>query len=306
MSQRRYHKKEVEGLTMQIFINGAFFSEAEAKISVFDHGFLYGDGIFEGIRVYNSRIFKLDEHLDRLYDSAKAIMLDIPLSREELTAATLETCKKSNIYDKGYIRLVVSRGAGDLGLDIRKCKKASVIIIASTLSLYPTEFYEIGMAIVTVPTRRNLAESVNPAIKSLNYLNNILAKIEAVNAGVEEAVMLNQEGFVAECTGDNIFIIKNGTLLTPPVYMGVLDGITRQTAMQLARGLNIPVEEKAMTRYDLYTADECFLTGSAAEIIPVNEIDKRVIGDGKAGALTRKLIERFREFVKTQGTVIPR
>ncbi|PKL12155.1 MAG: branched-chain-amino-acid transaminase [Spirochaetae bacterium HGW-Spirochaetae-6] len=291
---------------MQIFINGAFFSEAEAKISVFDHGFLYGDGIFEGIRVYNSRIFKLDEHLDRLYDSAKAIMLDIPLSREELTAATLETCKKSNIYDKGYIRLVVSRGAGDLGLDIRKCKKASVIIIASTLSLYPTEFYEIGMAIVTVPTRRNLAESVNPAIKSLNYLNNILAKIEAVNAGVEEAVMLNQEGFVAECTGDNIFIIKNGTLLTPPVYMGVLDGITRQTAMQLARGLNIPVEEKAMTRYDLYTADECFLTGSAAEIIPVNEIDKRVIGDGKAGALTRKLIERFREFVKTQGTVIPR
>lgn len=291
---------------MQIFIDGAFFPQSEAKVSVFDHGFLYGDGIFEGIRVYNSRIFKLEEHLDRLYDSAKAIMLDIPFSREELAAATLETCKKNNIYDKGYIRLVVSRGVGDLGLDIRKCKKASVIIIASTINLYPADFYEMGMPIVTVPTRRNLVESLNPAIKSLNYLNNILAKIEAVNAGVEEAVMLNQEGFVAECTGDNIFIIKNGSLLTPPVYMGVLDGITRQTAMQLARELNIRVEEKAMTRYDLYTANECFLTGSAAEIIPVREIDKRVIGDGKAGPLTRKLIERFREFVKTQGTVIPR
>jgi len=214
---------------MKIYINGKFFTKEEAKISIFDHGFLYGDGVFEGIRIYNGRVFKLKEHIDRLYDSAKAIMLNMPLSKEELIRDTLLTCKENNLYDSGYIRLVVSRGEGDLGLNPYNCKKPNVIIIAATIKLYPEEFYEKGLKIVTVPTRRNLPEALSPSIKSLNYLNNVLAKIEAINAGVEEALMINQEGYVSECTGDNIFIVKNNVLITPPSYMGILVGVTRKS-----------------------------------------------------------------------------
>jgi len=291
---------------MKIYINGKFFTKEEAKISIFDHGFLYGDGVFEGIRIYNGRVFKLKEHIDRLYASAKAIMLNMPLSKEELIRDTLLTCKENNLYDSGYIRLVVSRGEGDLGLNPYNCKKPNVIIIAATIKLYPEEFYEKGLKIVTVPTRRNLPEALSPSIKSLNYLNNVLAKIEAINAGVEEALMINQEGYVSECTGDNIFIVKNNVLITPPSYMGILVGVTRNSVMEIAEKEGIKVEERVMTRYDIYTADESFLTGSAAEIIPVVEIDRRPIGDGKVGNITKKLIKLFREYVKTHGEVIPR
>jgi branched-chain amino acid aminotransferase len=291
---------------MKVFIDGQLYEKEEAKISVFDHGFLYGDGVFEGIRIYNGRIFKLTEHVDRLYDSAKAILLDIPMNKEDLVDAVLKTAQANNVYDNGYIRLVISRGMGDLGLDPRKCKKASIVIIITTLSLYPKEFYDNGLRIITVPTRRNLVEATNPNIKSLNYLNNILAKIEAINGGVEEAILLNQEGYVAECTGDNIFIIKNGCLLTPPAYMGILNGITRNTVMDLARQNNISVSDAVLTRYDLYTADECFLTGTGAELVPVIEIDKRIIGTGKVGKMTLELISYFREFVKMNGAVIPK
>lgn len=291
---------------MKIYIDGKFYDKENAKISVFDHGFLYGDGVFEGIRVYSGRVFKLKEHIDRLYDSATAILLDIPMSKEEMTKAVADACKENNVYDNGYIRLVVSRGAGDLGLDPRKCKVASVIIIVATLSLYPKEFYDNGLKIITVPTRRNLAEAVNPNIKSLNYLNNIMAKIEAINGGVEEAIMLNQEGYVAECTGDNIFIYKNGKLMSPAASMGALNGITRNTVNDIAVKAGIAVSEPALTRYDLYTAEECFLTGTGAELVPVIEIDKRKIGGGKVGTMTKKLIQLFREYVKTDGVVIPK
>ncbi|HOJ49933.1 MAG TPA: branched-chain-amino-acid transaminase [Spirochaetota bacterium] len=290
---------------MKIYINGNFYTKDEAKISVFDHGFLYGDGVFEGIRIYNGRVFKLKEHIDRLYDSAKAIMLNIPMSKEELIKATLITCKENNLYDGGYIRLVVSRGDGDLGLNPYNCKKANVVIIAATIKLYPEEFYEKGLKIITVPTRRNLPEALSPSIKSLNYLNNVMAKIEAINAGVEEALMINQEGYVSECTGDNIFIVKNNTLITPPSYMGILVGITRNSVMEIAEKDGIKVEERVLTRYDVYTSDECFLTGSAAEIIPVVEIDRRSIGNGFVGKITKRLIKLFREYVKTNGEIIP-
>jgi len=288
---------------MKIFIDGKYYGEKDAKVSVFDHGLLYGDGIFEGIRIYHGRVFKLKEHIDRLFYSAKAILLNMPMTHAELMAATVETCRKNKLRD-GYIRLVVTRGVGNLGLNPNKCKKASVIIIADKIQLYPEEYYKKGLVIITVPTTRNLHSALNPAIKSLNYLNNILAKIEANNAGCEEAIMLNSEGFVAECTGDNVFIVKNGELLTPPLSAGALYGITRGTVMDLAREEGIKVSEPTLTRYDLFNADECFLTGTGAEIVPVVKIDGRVIGSGKPGKITRMLEERYHALTKVSGEPI--
>lgn len=288
---------------MKIFIDGKYYSERDAKVSVFDHGLLYGDGIFEGIRAYNGRVFKLKEHIERLFYSAKAILLDIPMSPEKASAAVVETCRANKIRD-GYIRMLVTRGIGTLGLNPKSCGRPSVIIIAGKIQLYPPELYHKGMAIVTVPTVRNLHSALNPAIKSLNYLNNILAKIEANNAGVEEAVMLNAEGFVSECTGDNLFIIKNGELFTPPLSAGALYGITRQTVIDLARQAGLKVSEPNLTRYDLFNADECFLTGTGAEIMPVIRIDAREIGDGKPGRITRRLEEDYRALTKVSGEPI--
>ncbi|HEY5233232.1 MAG TPA: branched-chain-amino-acid transaminase [Verrucomicrobiae bacterium] len=288
---------------MKVFIDGKYVNERDAKISVFDHGLLYGDGIFEGIRAYNGRVFKLKEHIDRLFCSAKAIMLGLPMSHSELMRATVETCRKNKLRD-AYIRLIVTRGVGTLGLNPRTCKKPSVIIIAGTIQLYPPEFYAKGLIIITVPTTRSLHSALNPAIKSLNYLNNILAKIEANNGGCEEAVMLNAEGFVAECTGDNLFIVKNSELFTPPLSAGALYGITRQTVIELAQAASLKVSEPNLTRYDLFNADECFLTGTGAELIPVVKIDGRVIGGGKPGALTRKLVADYRALTKVSGEPI--
>ncbi len=288
---------------MKVFIDGKFYDEAKAKVSVFDHGLLYGDGVFEGIRAYNGRVFKLKEHIDRLFYSAKAILLELPMTHAALMRATVEACRKNKLRD-GYIRLVVTRGVGTLGLNPRSCKNPSVIIIAGKIQVYPAGLYAKGMDIVTVPTIRNLHSAVNPAIKSLNYLNNILAKIEANNAGVEEAVMLNAEGFVAECTADNLFIIKNGELSTPPLSAGALYGITRGTVTDLALQAGLKVSEPNLTRYDLFNADECFLTGTGAEIMPVVKIDGRVIGDGKPGALTRQLVEKYRTLTNASGEPI--
>jgi len=288
---------------MKIFIDGKFYAERDAKISVFDHGLLYGDGVFEGIRAYNGRVFKLKEHVDRLFYSAKAILLEIPLTPAGVMKATVETIRANKLRDC-YVRLIVTRGIGTLGLNPRSCKKPSVIIIAGKIQVYPPELYARGMDIVTVPTVRNLHSAVNPAIKSLNYLNNILAKIEANNAGVEEAVMLNAEGFVAECTADNLFIIKHDALFTPPNSAGALYGITRGTVMELAEQSGIKVSESNLTRYDLFNADECFLTGTGAEIMPVIKIDGRVIGSGKPGALTRKLTEAYHALTKVSGEPI--
>jgi branched-chain amino acid aminotransferase len=288
---------------MKIFIDGKYYSERDAKVSVFDHGLLYGDGVFEGIRAYHGRVFKLKEHINRLFYSAKAILLELPMSHTQLMKATVETCQKNNLRD-GYIRLVVTRGVGTLGLNPRTCKKPSVIIIADKIQLYPPELYRRGMEIVTVPTTRNLHSALNPAIKSLNYLNNILAKIEANNAGCEEAVMLNAEGFVAECTGDNLFIVKNRAVFTPPLSAGALYGITRQTVIELAEEAGLKVSEPNLTRYDLFNADECFLTGTGAELIPVVKIDGRVIGTGKPGPITRRLEEDYHALTKVSGEPI--
>ncbi len=288
---------------MKIFIDGKYYSERDAKISVFDHGLLYGDGVFEGIRAYHGRVFKLKEHIDRLFCSAKAILLEIPMSPEKISQAVIETCRANKFRD-AYIRLVVTRGIGTLGLNPRSCKKPSVIIIAGKIQVYPAELYARGMEIVTVPTVRNLHSAVNPAVKSLNYLNNILAKIEANNAGVEEAIMLNAEGFVSECTADNLFIIKNGELFTPPLSAGALYGITRGTVMELARQSGMKVSEPNLTRYDVFNADECFLTGTGAEIMPVIKIDGRVIGNGKPGTLTRQLVGEYHSLTSTSGDPI--
>lgn len=288
---------------MKIYIDGKYYGEKEAKISVFDHGLLYGDGIFEGIRAYNGRVFRLKEHIDRLFYSAKAILLDIPISHAEMVKAVVDTCRKNRVRD-GYIRLVVTRGVGTLGLNPNRCKNPSVIVIAGKIQLYPEELYQKGMEIVTVPTVRNLHSAVNPAIKSLNYLNNILAKIEANNAGCEEAVMLNAEGFVAECTGDNLFLVSGGQLLTPPLSAGALHGITRQVVMDLAKEAGLTVAEPNLTRYDLFNAEECFLTGTGAELVPVVKIDGRVIGTGKPGPVTRKLVTRYHALTKVSGEPI--
>ena len=288
---------------MKIFIDGKFFEQRDAKISVFDHGLLYGDGIFEGIRAYNGRVFKLKEHIDRLFCSAKSILLDLPMSHSEIMKATVETCRRNKIRD-GYIRLVVTRGVGTLGLNPNRCKNPSLIIIADKIQLYPQELYQRGMAIVTVPTTRNLHSALNPAIKSLNYLNNIMAKIEATNAGCEEAIMLNAEGFVSECTGDNLFIIKENHMQTPPLSAGALYGITRRVVMEMGVKSGLSVGEPNLTRHDLFNADECFLTGTGAELIPIVKIDGRVIGTGKPGAITRKLVVQYRALTKASGEPI--
>lgn len=290
---------------MKVYIDGKFYDQARAKISVFDHALLYGDGVFEGIRAYHGRVFKLREHVDRLYSSAKAILLTIPLTPDEMSQAVVETCRKNKLRD-AYIRLVVTRGEGSLGLNPHTCRRPSVIIIAGTIQLYPKELYAKGMAIITVPTVRNLHSALSPAIKSLNYLNNILAKIEAQNGGCEEAVMLNAEGYVSECTGDNLFMVKQGRLLTPPLSAGALYGITRQTVLDLATEDGIPVGEPNLTRYDLFNADEIFLTGTGAEIIPVTMLDGRVIGSGKPGPVTLQLRQRYHALTEVSGEPIYR
>ncbi|MFH0877114.1 MAG: branched-chain-amino-acid transaminase [Candidatus Omnitrophota bacterium] len=285
---------------MLIYLNGKLVPKEKAQVSVFDHGLLYGDGVFEGIRAYNSLVFKLKEHIDRLYASAQAISLKIPLTKSAMEKAVLDTLKANKLKD-AYVRLVVTRGEGDLGLDPRNCGKPTVFVIADKIALYPLEFYRKGLTIVTVPTRRNIPEAINPQIKSLNYLNNILGKIEAINAGVPEAVMLDQNGFVTECTGDNIFIVKGKTMVTPPVYAGLLNGITRSAVLGLASKVGLQAQESMMTRFDLYTSDELFLTGTAAEIVPVVKIDNRLINESKAGRFTLKLIEEFRKLTKKEG-----
>jgi branched-chain amino acid aminotransferase len=287
-------------MELEVYVDGKWYPKSEAKISVFDHGLLYGDGVFEGIRSYNGLVFKLREHLDRLFESAHTLTLKIPHDRKKMTDVIVETLRRNRLRD-AYIRVVVTRGTGDLGLDPKKCKKATVIVITDKIVLYPDRLYQRGLEIITVPTVRNLPEAVNPAIKSLNYLNNILAKIEASQAGCMEALMLNHQGYVAECTGDNVFMVKNGTLLTPPPYVGVLRGITRGAILELAQRKKLPAEERILTRHDLFNADEMFLTGTAAEIIPVVKLDGRMIDDGKPGPVTQSLRKAFRELTKRDG-----
>lgn len=288
---------------MKIYLDGKFVDPADAKISVFDHGLLYGDGVFEGIRLYGGNIFRLEEHLERLEYSARAIMLDLPHTRQELREITCETCRQNGLTD-AYIRLVVTRGVGDLGLAPWTCPKPSVFVIASKISLYPQEHYDNGLAIVTVPTRRINPAALPPTVKSLNYLNNILGKIEARQFGALEAIMLNDQGHIAECTADNVFIVHKGEIVTPAASQGALKGITRETVIDIAKELNVPIRESNMTRYDVWCADECFLTGSGAEVIPVVKLDGRLIGSGKPGEITRKVLASFRRRVLIEGTKI--
>jgi branched-chain amino acid aminotransferase len=288
---------------MKIWLDGELVEESAAKISVFDHGLLYGDGVFEGIRFYNRRVFRLEEHIKRLFESARAIVLEIPWTQEEVCRFVVETVA-ANGLDDGYIRLVVTRGTGSLGLSPYLCKRASMFIIASTISLYPEEHYENGLSVITCATRRPAPAALMPQVKSLNYLNNVMAKVEAIQAGALEAVMLNEQGYVAECTGDNVFILRDGVLHTPQVNDGALDGITRRVILELADQLGIPWVERSLTRYDLFVADEFFLTGTAAEVIPVVSLDRRVIGDGRPGPLTRRFIAAFKQLASTTGTPI--
>ena len=288
---------------MVVYLDGKYVDSAEAKVSVFDHGLLYGDGIFEGIRLYGGNVYRLDEHLERLEYSAKALMLAMPWSRAELAEAVCETCRRNKLTD-GYIRLVITRGPGDLGLAPWLCEKPTLFIIASKISLYPQEHYDNGLSIVTVPTRRISPDMLPPTVKSLNYLNNILAKIEAKQAGALEAIMLNAQGYVAECTADNIFAIHKGEILTPAASAGALKGITRATVFDIARQLGIPMRETDLTRYDIWCADECFLTGTGAEVIPVVKLDGRVIGTGKPGPITGRVLTSFHQRVLVEGTRI--
>jgi branched-chain amino acid aminotransferase len=291
-------------MSQLIYLDGQFVTKENATVSIFDHGLLYGDGIFEGIRAYNGRVFKLDEHIDRLYDCAKVILLNIPISKEEMKQVVVDCCAKNGLKD-AYIRLVVTRGVGDLGLNPYLCKKATIFCIAASIQLYPQEFYDNGLKIVTVPTTRNFHDALNPRIKSLNYLNNIMGKIEAIQAGVPEALMLNTQGYVSECTGDNVFLIKKGVLYTPSLASGALKGITRDAVMEIAQEQGMTVKEELLTRFDVYTADECFLTGTAAEVIPVVEVDKRPIGTGEVGETTRSLIQKFHALTQIDGAPIP-
>ncbi|WP_191560687.1 branched-chain-amino-acid transaminase [Metabacillus idriensis] len=286
-----------------IFLNNEFVKKEDAKVSVYDHGFLYGDGIFEGIRVYSGNIFRLNEHMKRLYESARSILLNMPYTQEEMTDLTVKTVEKNGL-DDAYIRLVVSRGVGDLGLDPYKCKEANVVIIVEPLSIFPKHLYETGIDIVTVPTRRNRPDVLSPKVKSLNYLNNVLVKIEAHLANVSEALMLNDQGYVAEGSADNVFIYKNKKLLTPPGYLGALEGVTRNVIIEIAEELGYDVREEPFTRHDVYTADEVFLTGTAAEVIAVVKVDGREIGDGHPGEHTNRLLECFREKVISDGVKV--
>ena len=288
---------------LTIYLDGKFVPESEAKVSVFDHGLLYGDGIFEGIRFYNGRVFRLEQHHDRLWDSARSICLDIPISRAEMTEALLETIRRNDLRE-GYIRQIVTRGVGNLGLNPAQCKRPSVIIIATTIALYPKEVCERGLTVVTCPTRRTGAAALNPAVKSLNYLNNVMARIEANLAGADEALMLNEAGNVAECTADNVFIVKGGQIFTPPIAAGALRGITRSVVFDIAAELGLKITETDITRHDVFVADECFLTGTAAELIPVIKADGRMIGNGKPGSITVRMIGRFREMTRETGTPI--
>lgn len=287
-----------------IYLDGKIVPESEAKISVFDHGLLYGDGCFEGIRIYNGRVFRLTEHLVRLYESARSICLTIPISLEEMEKATVETVAANNLRD-GYIRLLITRGVGPLGLNPYQCPKAGIIIIASGISLYSAEKYETGLNLITCATRRPTPAALSPQVKSLNYLNNIMAKIECIQAGCEEGIMLNEQGYVAECTGDNVFVIKGGQVYTPTIASGALNGITRMAVIEVMREMGLQVHEITMTRHEIYTADECFLTGTAAEVIPAVQYDRRLIGDGKPGKLTADIIKRFKVLANSTGTPVP-
>ena len=286
-------------MSLKIWIDGNLFDKADARISVYDHGLLYGDGVFEGIRVYDAKIFEEEAHLQRLWDSARSSRLEIPYSRQQISEA-MYACIEANGLTDAYIRLIVTRGYGDLGLDPRKCKRAGVICIADKIALYPAEFYETGLPIITASVIKNHPNATPPRIKSLNYLNSILAKIEAIDAGCMEAVLLNHLGFVAECTADNIFIVKSGVVMTPPTEAGILEGITRDVVLRLCRREGIPCLEKNLVRFDLYSAEECFMTGTAAEVIGVTSIDKRQIGDGTVGAMTKRLKDAFHRYVRNQ------
>jgi branched-chain amino acid aminotransferase len=290
---------------MLIHVNGKLLPKEEATISVFDHGFLYGDGVFEGIRVYSGNIFRFRAHLDRLFESAKTIKLEIPLTKDELERATVE-CVAANQMEDAYIRLVVSRGKGDLGIDPAKCAKATVVIIVTTIELYPEEFYTSGIKLITSSVPRIPSQCLDPRVKSLNYLNNIMAKLEAREAGVPEALMLNYQGRVAECTADNIFIVKEGRLLTPDLMQGALGGITRRAVMDIAARRGIPVTEALLGVHDIYNADECFLTGTGAEIVPVIRVDGRTIGNGRPGKMTLDLLARYRELRVSDGVKVPK
>ncbi|MHB2018135.1 MAG: branched-chain-amino-acid transaminase [Candidatus Xenobia bacterium] len=287
----------------QVFIDGTYQQAEEARISVWDHGFLYGDGVFEGIRVYHRRIFRLADHLKRLYESAHAIMLPIPYPLEEMTQIMVDCCRRNEIVD-GYIRAVVSRGKGDLGLDPRKCKRPTVVVIADKIQLYSEDAHQNGIKIIIASTRKNPPECVSPRIKSLNYLNNIMAKLEATQAGASEAVMLNVDGYVTECTSENIFVYKDGVLRTPTASVGILEGITRKVVLELARSLDVPTEETFLNSHDLFVAEECFVTGTGAEMLPVVEVNGRSIGTGKPGPVTRRLFAAFQEHTRTEGTPI--
>ena len=287
----------------KIYLDGLIVDEADAKVSVFDHGLLYGDGVFEGIRFYNHRVFRLEEHIRRLYDSAKSILLTIPLTPQEMIAATCATIRANGLVD-GYIRLVITRGVGPMGLSPYKCPTASVIIIVDTISLYSEEAYANGLTMATCSSRRPSHDILSPQVKSLNYLNNVMAKVEALQAGAEEGLILNDLGLVAECTGDNVFVIRDGLITTPPITAGALPGITRAAVIDIARELGIPLAERDLSRHDIYTCDECFLTGTAAEVIAATKLDQRVLGTGKPGPITQKIIARFREIVGTTGTPV--
>ena len=284
-------------MNQQIYINGKYFSKDDAKISVYDHGLLYGDGVFEGLRIYSHQVFRLQQHLARLWESAASIGLAIPMTMDQMTQDVNE-CVARNGLEDGYIRLVVTRGAGSLGIDPNRCRDPQVIIIADEITLYPDEFYENGLDLVTAATIRNHPAALNPRIKSLNYLNNVMAKMEGLKAGCVEAVMLNHKGEVAECTGDNLFVVKDGRLLTPPIDAGILEGITRNAVLELAAEMGIETAQTPLSRHDIFVADECFLTGSAAEVIAAVRLDDRVIGDGKPGPVTKKLNEAFRKLVR--------